>query len=103
MRRLVLVGLALVLLLSAGVVLATDEGGSATIFGGGDPGIPRWVIAGGGGRSEAGSFALTGTIGEAVVGAGSGGRYDVCSGFWAGPCGWEPGTIWRVYLPLVLR
>jgi hypothetical protein len=96
MRRLVLLGLALVLLLSAGAALATDEGGGIE--------IPRWVIAGGGGRSEAGRYALTGTIGQAVVGTGSGGSYEVCSGFWAGPCGWEPvAERLRIYLPVVMR
>ena len=97
MRRLILLGLVLVLLLSAGVALATGEGGGGFE-------LPRWVIAGGGGRSEVNQYALTGTIGQPVVGTGGTGSFEVCSGFWAGPCGWEDTEkIWRLYLPVVMR
>lgn len=95
MRR-VLLTIGLLLLLSAGLVLAAD--GAAPSYE-----IPRFVIAGGGGASGVGGFALTGTIGQAVVGNGSGGIYSVCSGFWGGPCG-EAGLLSsRIYLPLVVR
>lgn len=97
MRRLLLLGLGLVLLLSAGAALASGEGGGGLE-------IPRWVIAAGGGRSEVGNVALTGTIGQPVVGTGSARRLEVCSGFWAGPCGYQATLkLTRVYLPLVLR
>jgi hypothetical protein len=96
MRRLVLLGLVLVLFLSAGAALATGEGGGGFE-------IPRWAIAGGGGRSETRSYALRGTIGQAVVGTGSGGSYDVCSGFWSGPCGWDDTRVSWIYLPVVIR
>lgn len=94
MRRLVVVGL--VLLLSAGAALAAGEAASFE--------IPRWIIAGGGGTSAAGNFSLSGTVGQAVVGTGSAGTYNVCSGFWGSPCA-NPvqGPQARVYLPVVLR
>jgi len=46
--------------------------------------IPQHVIAGGGGTSAGGSFALTGTIGQSVVGQSSGGNFAVFGGFWGG-------------------
>ena len=46
--------------------------------------IPQHVIAGGGGTSAGGSYSLTGTIGQSVVGQSSGGSYVVNSGFWGG-------------------
>jgi hypothetical protein len=95
MRRLLLV-VGLLLLLSAGLVLAAD--GAAPSYK-----IPRFIIAGGGGTSGVRGLSLTGTIGQAVVGRGSGGIYSVCSGFWGGPCG-EAGLLPnRIYLPLVVR
>jgi len=42
------------------------------------------VIGGGGGHAEAGTYALDGTIGQAVVGAATDGGYELCSGFWCG-------------------
>jgi hypothetical protein len=95
MRR-TLFAIVLLFLLSAGLVLAAE--GAAPSWE-----IPRFVIAGGGGVSEVRAFALTGTIGQAVVGSGSQGIYSVCSGFWGGPCG-EAGSLpSRIYLPLVVR
>jgi hypothetical protein len=91
MRR-TLFSIALLFLLSAGLVLGAD--GAAPNYE-----IPRFVIAGSGGASGVGAFALRGTIGQSIVGSGRGGVYSVCSGFWGGPCG----TLSRIYLPLVVR
>ena len=45
--------------------------------------IDRYVVAGGGGKSSAGSFSLDGTVGQAVAGGNiSGGSFTVNSGFW---------------------
>ena len=45
--------------------------------------IDRYVVAGGGGTSTAGSFRLEGTVGQAVAGGSiSGASYTVNSGFW---------------------
>lgn len=46
--------------------------------------IPQHVIAGGGGSSSGGSYAITGTIGQSVLGQSSGGSYVVNGGFWGG-------------------
>jgi hypothetical protein len=46
--------------------------------------ITSSVIAGGGGTSAAGSFSITGTIGQAAAGpAMTGSNFSVTSGFWA--------------------
>lgn len=95
MRR-TLFAVALLVLLSVGLVLGAEGAPSAY-------GIPRFVIAGGGGTSQAGLYALTGTVGQAVVGSGSRGLYSVCSGFWGGPCGPAGILLNRIYLPLVVR
>jgi len=60
--------------------------------------IARRVI-GGGGRVEAGNYALNYTIGQPVVGVNSEGDYALCAGFW---CGGKAEAA-LVYLPLVLR
>jgi hypothetical protein len=60
--------------------------------------VDWWVIGGGGGHAESGIYALDGTIGQPVVGTGSAGTYEVCSGFW---CGVSPGG--PLNLPLILR
>ena len=57
----------------------------------------REVIGGGGGAGQAGVFALAGTVGQAVAGAGSARPVGLCSGFWCGMAAYE------TYLPLIRR
>jgi hypothetical protein len=59
--------------------------------------MQKHVIGGGGGHSEAGSFVLNGTAGQAVAGTVSSAPYELCAGFWCGMGQYE------IYLPLVLR
>jgi hypothetical protein len=59
--------------------------------------IPRYVIAGGGGRSEAGDYALHGAAGQPVAGTTANPPYDLCAGFWCGI------GIYTSYLPLALH
>ena len=59
--------------------------------------MQKHVIGGGGGHSEAGSFVLNGTAGQAVAGTVSNAPYKLCAGFWCGMGRYE------IYLPLVLR
>ena len=67
---------------------------------GGNYGITRWNVPGGGGNSTGGLYALNSTVGQTAAGDMSGGDYDLGSGFWGGESGAEQYTI---YLPLVLR
>jgi hypothetical protein len=61
------------------------------------PSIDWWVIGGGGGSASTGSISLSGTIGQAVVGANSNAPYEHCVGFWCGA-----GARYSVFLPLVM-
>jgi hypothetical protein len=78
--------IAITLLLLTGTALAA---GTLT--------IDRWVIGGGGGHSEAGSYVLDATVGQAVAGVTNNAPYELCAGFWCGM------GRYKVFLPLVLR
>lgn len=54
--------------------------------------IPQSVIAGGG-TSVSGAYSVTGTIGQGITGASTGGTYTVNGGFWAGGASTGGGTI----------
>ena len=77
----------LVVSLPVGWVLAANGSGFE---------ISRFVIGSGGGRLTSGSYALEGTVGQAVTDKVDLGSYALCSGFWCG-------SIYRLYLPSVLR
>ena len=58
------------------------------------------TVDNGGGTSLGGGYALNGTIGQADAGVASrGGGYALVGGFWGG----EGGSVFHIYLPLVLR
>jgi hypothetical protein len=78
---------AVLVLLLAGVALAATSAFE----------IPRSVTGGGGGHSAGVDYAVTGTIGQAVVDRSSSVNCELCSGFWCGL------GRYKVYLPLVLR
>jgi hypothetical protein len=61
--------------------------------------VRRYVIGGGGGRSEAGDYVLRGTAGQPVAGSTVNPPYDLCAGFWCGFIVYDN----FVYLPLILR
>jgi hypothetical protein len=64
--------------------------------------IPRWTVDGGGGTSQGGDYAVSGTIGQPDTSPlMSGGEYTVVGGFWGGALT-PPGPN-LVYLPLVIR
>ncbi len=89
MRRTAIFAALAVLILLSGVVLAN---GVAVV-------VDRYVVGGGGGYVEADPYALSGTVGQAVVGvASSVGDYELCSGFWCGQV-----VEYKIYLPLLLR
>ena len=62
--------------------------------------LSRWTVDGAGGTSSGGDYALSGTAGQAEVGAlMQGGTYELAGGFWGvGTAGGHD-----VYLPLLLR
>ena len=80
--------LLLLLLLSAGVVLAQ-----------GTPAINRWVIGGGGGTATGGNVSLSSALGQALAGPSSGGDVAISAGFW---CGGAAVVTHTVYLPAVM-
>ena len=81
----------LVLLLVAGAVLAAPNGFS----------IDWWTVDGGGGTSEGGDYALSGSIGQPDAGpVMTGGEYTVSGGYWAGVS--QPFTN-TISLPVVMR
>ena len=82
-------------LLVAALLLAASLG--IVVLAAGTLIIDRWVIGGGGGHSEAGSYVLDATVGQAVAGVTSNAPYELCAGFW---CGMER---YKVFLPLVLK
>ena len=62
--------------------------------------ISRWVVAGGGGQSVSGGYALNGTLGQTEAGPTmSGGDYTISGGFWDGVAT----TVPYIYLPLIQR
>lgn len=93
MKTKVFVLLLLALSLLAGVAWAAPPPGLEII---------RHVIGGGGGRVEAGSYALNYTIGQPVAGVNSAENYTLGAGFWGGGEA-EAVLDYEVYLPLVVR
>jgi hypothetical protein len=92
-RRLYSIGV--LILLIAGMLLA-----QSVLAGGGGLNVSRYVIGGGGGHVQNGSFSLDASIGQSVVGKTQAvliKTYALCSGFWCGL------GVYKVYLPLVLR
>ena len=90
---LVILVAAVAVLMLAGVALAN-----------GSYDIPWWVIGGGGGHSEAGSYALDGTIGQPVVGVATDTGYELCSGFWCGVAApAPPPPTHKVFLPIIMK
>ena len=60
--------------------------------------IDWWTVDGGGGASSAGSYSLSGTLGQPDAGFSSGGGYTLSGGFWGGG-----GASYRLFLPAVNR
>ncbi len=87
MKALTALLILVVLLLVAGSALAAN--GLA---------IPRQLIGGGGGSVQDGSFALQGSIGQAVAGGVGHEAFHVGAGFWQ-----EQARRYQRYLPLVVK
>jgi hypothetical protein len=83
----------IVALLAAFLVLAASNNFS----------IPWWTVDDGGGNSQGGDYAISGTIGQPDVSPlMSGGDYTVVGGFWGGPVE-VPIVSNYIYVPLVIR
>ena len=92
MKRVRVVGLIAVLgLLAAAAGVAFAQNGGYE--------IDWWTVDGGGGTSEGGDFALSGTVGQADAGTMSGGDYVLTGGFWGG----VNALPYDVYVPLVIK
>ena len=94
---------ALPFVLSALGLLAAVSDTSAQSFS-----IDRFAIAGGGGTSTGGAFALSGTIGQPDAGAMTGGNYSLAGGFWGAiqtppPVGNVIINVWVVFSEVHLR
>ena len=88
----VLLGILILLLITAGGVYAAVNGFA----------LDWWTVDGGGGTSEGGDFAVSGTIGQPDAGPlMSGGDYAVTGGFWVGDLT-HPNSF-PVYFPLLVR
>lgn len=59
--------------------------------------MSRGVIAGGGGKTSAGDYTLSATIGQPITGRAVVGSTDLCAGFWCGLARYD------LFLPLILR
>jgi hypothetical protein len=64
--------------------------------------VDRYVIGGGGGDAGVGVLALSGTIGQPVVGGVGNDPYELGSGFWGG-MGMVAVAPYQIYLPVVTR
>jgi len=84
---------ACLLLILSSVALAQSGGGYDL----------SWSTVDGGGYtfSTGGNYSLGGTAGQPDAGLLSGGGDSLAGGFWGG--GAPPGSLYRVYLPVVLR
>jgi hypothetical protein len=86
MRRILAAVLSLGILVTAGVASAA-----------GSLEISHSVMSGGGGKTSAGDYTLSATIGQPITGRAVVGSTDLCAGFWCGLARYD------LFLPLVLR
>ena len=89
-RRILLIGLtgALVILLLVGSVWAQA---SASFD------FSWYVMAGGGGRAESGSYAANSTLGQAAVGPSNNSTYGMYTGYW------QRWLDQFIFLPLIMK
>ncbi len=76
--------------------------GTGVALAAGDYDLSWWTQDGGGGDSSAGTYVLSGTLGQADSGTLTGGSYRLGGGYWGGGASLSPlGPC--VYLPLLRR
>jgi hypothetical protein len=89
MNRILMLSVLIVLLLLSTTALSASTAPNAIE-------MQRYVIGGGGGRSEANGYVLHGTAGPPVAGTTADFPYDLCAGFWCNA------GIYKLYMPLIL-
>jgi hypothetical protein len=77
------------------MLLTAASAGYATMA---DYSLPWWTVDGGGGNSNSGQYALSGTIGQADAGLLTGGQYALTGGFWGGIQ-----LEQQIYLSIIIR
>jgi hypothetical protein len=60
--------------------------------------ISWWTVDGGGGASQGGPYALSGSIGQADAGSAAGGNYILTGGFWS-----DAFQDFSIYLPVIIK
>ncbi|MCL4871925.1 MAG: hypothetical protein KJ063_23445 [Anaerolineae bacterium] len=86
-------GVGLLLLLMAGIVLAS--GGLE---------LPRAHLTGGGGQVSSSGLVLSSAVGQPVAGTVTNGSMQLCTGFWCGEgASVPPPGDGKTYLPMVIR
>ena len=93
MRRNAVVVLAVFALCLLASVLVAAPGTPADSFS-----IPWWTVDSGGGASQGGPYALSGSIGQADAGSAAGGNYILTGGFWSGAF-----QDFSIYLPVITK
>ncbi len=93
MRRSVVILLAVFALCLLASVLVAARGTQADSFS-----ILWWTVDGGGGASQGGPYALSGSIGQPDAGSAAGGNYLLTGGFWSGAF-----QDYRIYLPVIIK
>ena len=93
MRRNAMVVLTVFALCLLASVLAAAPDTPATGFS-----IPWWTVDSGGGASQGGPYALSGSIGQADAGSAAGGNYVLMGGFWSGAF-----QGFSIYLPVIIK
>jgi hypothetical protein len=91
MRKTILVGLGLLMMISLTIVASASSGGDYV--------LDWYTIDGGGGTSSGGDYSVSGTIGQPDAGEMSGGDYTVSGGFWGRFVPW----LYELFLPLIMR
>ncbi|MEM6574621.1 MAG: hypothetical protein AAF552_09280 [Pseudomonadota bacterium] len=77
------------------LLLLIGSGSGDAQISGGPFEMRRSVMAGGGGLSTGGEFALEGTIAQPAVGTSFDGPYELSGGFWQGDSSSRPVLIFR--------
>ena len=81
-------------------VLLLLAGGSAARA---QPAIPWQTVDNGGGQCTAGTYTLTGTIGQADAGVMAVGPFVLAGGFWKSTAAPVDNTSQSIYLPIIQR